>query len=67
VPGTDGSLFEFVKPHGRGVLEYANGNRYAGGWEEGRPHGAGMLVKTDGTAEYGHWERGVQVEVTERI
>lgn len=47
---------------GRGVLEYANGDRYAGGWDLGRPHGAGMLVKSDGTAEYGTWEHGKHVE-----
>lgn len=61
VPGTDGSKFEFVKPHGKGVLEYANGERYAGGWEAGRPHGQGMLIGRDGAVSYGTWNRGQQV------
>lgn len=62
VPGCDGSSFEFVKPHGRGVFHYANGDRFAGGWEHGRPHGKGMLITSDGSVEYGTWDTGHKVE-----
>jgi hypothetical protein len=63
VPGTDGSLYEFVKPHGLGVIEYANGDRYAGAWEAGRPHGKGMMAHHNGNTAYGSWEHGTQVAV----
>jgi len=61
VPGTNGKAYEFVKPHGKGVIEYPNGERYAGSWSGGRPHGSGMRISRDGSASYGTWDNGNRV------
>ena len=36
------------KPHGRGTLTWATGNRYEGEWREGRPHGYGTSDAASG-------------------
>jgi hypothetical protein len=50
--------FREGKPHGAGVIRYANGNRYEGDWEHGLFHGIGTLFQRDGTEVKGLWRNG---------
>ena len=43
--------------HGRGVMQYANGESYAGEWEGGLQHGQGVMCYTDGRYS-GEYVRG---------
>lgn len=50
--------FRGGKPHGKGAIRYANGNRYEGDWENGMFHGIGTLFQRDGTEVRGLWRNG---------
>ena len=45
--------------HGRGVMQYANGESYAGEWENGQQHGEGVMCYNDGryAGKYAHGHR----------
>lgn len=42
---------------GRGVLIWANGNRYDGQWENGVPKGSGVFTWPDGSCYIGSWSK----------
>jgi hypothetical protein len=44
------------RPHGRGVLTRANGDKYDGEWKCGRTHGHGVLASADGDKYDGEWK-----------
>jgi len=44
--------------HGKGVLMYANGNRYEGEWENDVINGHGTLFYADGDKYEGQWSQG---------
>ncbi len=46
-------------PEGRGVCEYANGDRYEGEWKAGKFNGQGTLFKRDNTQVSGRWMDGI--------
>lgn len=44
---------------GYGIVEYDQGGRYEGEWQDGRAHGFGTYTSADTKETYrGHWERG---------
>ena len=44
---------------GKGVFEWANGNRYEGEWVGGLREGVGVhVVRADGSRYEGEWQRG---------
>ncbi len=43
------------KLHGRGVLVWANGDRYEGGMENGKTHGRGTYYFANGNECEGNW------------
>ncbi|KAA6401525.1 MAG: putative 2-isopropylmalate synthase [Streblomastix strix] len=45
------------KRHGRGICDYANGNRYEGEWAYDQRHGTGTLFLTSGSRYQGQWVR----------
>ncbi|HKK87539.1 MAG TPA: hypothetical protein VJ917_01735, partial [Saprospiraceae bacterium] len=40
-------------PHGQGICEFGNGEKYTGEWHKGYFHGKGLLTLNDGTAVSG--------------
>ena len=36
------------KPHGKGVMTYADGSTYKGEYKNGKPHGHGVFKWTEG-------------------
>jgi hypothetical protein len=42
------------------VFTYADGNKYEGGWENGKQHGKGVFTFADGNKYEGGWENGKQ-------
>lgn len=50
--------FQSNRPHGQGVMEYANGEHYSGEWQNGQFGGKGKLVLLDGTEVVGYWDSG---------
>ena len=45
------------RPHGSGVMNYADGKKYIGNWKRGLRDGLGWLYAADGaTIYYGHWK-----------
>jgi hypothetical protein len=50
--------FQNNRPHGQGVMEYANGERYSGEWKNGQFSGRGKLFLLDGTEVSGYWDAG---------
>lgn len=42
-------------PDGAGVLTFANGDRYSGGWSAGLHHGRGTFTRVDGSRYDGEW------------
>jgi hypothetical protein len=45
-------------PHGYGICDYANGDRYVGEWQAGAFFGKGTLNQRDGTITEGFWRSG---------
>ena len=43
-------------PHGYGVLFYANGDRYAGYWQNGKKSGFGAYTYKNGDRYVGNWD-----------
>lgn len=60
-----GGFDENLKPSGRGILNFTEGDVYQGYWQDGKQEGKGQLRgKTfvyDGT-----WSKGFRVEGTEK-
>ncbi|MEZ4965608.1 MAG: caspase family protein [Saprospiraceae bacterium] len=50
--------FKNGMPHGYGICNYANGDRYRGEWLEGAFGGKGTLFLHDGTVVNGYWRGG---------
>lgn len=50
--------FKDNQPHGYGICNYANGDRYVGEWAEGAFEGKGTLTLRDGTIISGFWKAG---------
>ncbi len=50
--------FHNGKPHGTGICDYANGDRYEGEWQYGAFFGQGILTIRDGTIVEGFWREG---------
>ena len=48
--------------NGYGTYTSANGNKYVGGWKDGKKHGQGTFTTTDGRVYKGIWENGKLVE-----
>jgi hypothetical protein len=47
--------------HGRGTMEYMDGNIYEGQWKHGQPSGSGTYTEIDTGAKYvGQWKDGQQ-------
>lgn len=53
-------------PHGQGVCEYGNGEKYTGEWYKGYFHGKGLLTLNDGTAVSGIWQDGKLIKTIHR-
>lgn len=47
-------------PHGEGTMEYANGNRYVGNWEQMHPSGQGTMTFSNGDVYTGNFLGGEQ-------
>ena len=45
---TRGTLRQYGRKHGRGVVTFADGNRYEGEWREGNIHGPGVYFDKSG-------------------
>ncbi|MFN0213057.1 MAG: caspase family protein [Saprospiraceae bacterium] len=45
-------------PHGYGICDYANGDRFVGDWQGGAFFGQGVLTIRDGTVVDGYWREG---------
>jgi len=41
------------KPHGQGIMEWANGDRYEGQWKDGKKHGHGVYEYASGDRSEG--------------
>jgi len=50
--------FSNGKPHGYGICDYANGDRFIGEWQAGAFFGQGVLSLRDGTIVDGFWRDG---------
>ncbi|MDX1912773.1 MAG: hypothetical protein SFV22_14880, partial [Saprospiraceae bacterium] len=50
--------FQNGMPHGHGVCDYANGDRYEGEWRDGAFYGQGTLTLRDNTVVAGYWRSG---------
>ena len=44
---------------GEGIMEYANGDRYEGGWRNGQIYGYGTYYEKNGKRTSGYWINGV--------
>ncbi|WP_417911950.1 hypothetical protein [Candidatus Electronema sp. TJ] len=49
------------RPHGNGIMSYADGTRYSGGWVNGKKHGKGMFTAKDGSSQEELWEHGKKI------
>ena len=47
------------RPHGRGVVVFANGGRYEGDFKDGKPHGRGVLEVASGRRYEGDFRAGL--------
>ncbi|BCU03105.1 morn repeat domain [Pandoravirus japonicus] len=57
--GTYRGMFRDGTYSGYGIVEYNQGDRYEGEWQDGRAHGLGTYTSADAKETYrGHWERG---------
>lgn len=46
-------------PHGNGILNYKNGDRYNGRFLSGKPSGRGKMVYSNGNIYEGYWYEGL--------
>jgi len=46
------------RPHGSGIMTYADGTKYSGGWASGKKHGKGTFVAKDGSSQEELWDHG---------
>jgi len=49
------------RPHGKGVMSYADGAKYSGGWAGGKKHGKGISAAKDGSSQEELWEHGRKI------
>jgi uncharacterized caspase-like protein len=54
--------FKNGNPYGKGIVYYANGDRYEGEWDDIAPHGQGIMYFTSGKIFGAIWERGRPVK-----
>jgi hypothetical protein len=50
--------FQAGQPHGKGILQYANGNRYEGELVKANMEGLGVFISADGVEQSGMWKDG---------
>ena len=43
-------------PHGKGIMTYADGNKYEGHWKNGKKHGLGTYTDADGQKYPEKWK-----------
>tara|TARA_Y100001934_G_scaffold208127_1_gene246171 strand:- start:85 stop:807 length:723 start_codon:yes stop_codon:yes gene_type:complete len=53
-----GCLNSNNSPHGKGSLEFKNGDSYIGCWKDGKQNGKGVYYYNDGTVWIGIWNEG---------
>lgn len=58
----EGDLNEAGEKHGRGILNYADGDIYEGGFAHGLRHGHGMYYYANGDKFEGTWNNGIRDE-----
>ena len=46
----------------KGTYTWSDGDKYVGGWKEGKRHGQGTYTFADGTVDRGIWEKGELLE-----
>lgn len=51
----EGELNDKGLPHGQGMIKYANGDEFTGGFNDGKRHGHGVLYYANGNTYDGHW------------
>lgn len=51
------------RPHGNGIMTYADGTKYSGNWAGGKKHGKGTFVAKDGSSQEELWEHGKKISV----
>ncbi len=56
--------FQAGRAHGKGICEYANGDRYEGEWANGQFNGFGTLIFKDGRRAEGQWQNGKFIKKT---
>jgi len=49
------------RPHGSGIMSYADGTKYSGGWAGGKKHGKGTFIAIDGSSQEEIWEHGRKI------
>jgi len=52
----DPGIFKSVMRHGRGLMEYLNGEKYDGEWKMNQRHGHGVMTYKNGDVYTGNWE-----------
>lgn len=52
----DPGFFKSVMRHGRGLMEYLNGEKYDGMWKMNQRHGYGVMIYKNGDIYSGNWE-----------
>jgi len=58
VEGTSAATGTRKMRHGRGTMEFENGEVYSGEWQHDKQHGEGMHTYADGGVYTGHWVSG---------
>jgi len=54
----EGHLNGDGQPHGRGVYQWSNGDKYNGEWHSGKQHGQGVCSYGSGNIYDGNWHDG---------
>ncbi len=49
------------RPDGTGIMTYADGITYSGGWSGGKKHGKGVFTAKDGSSQEELWEHGKKI------
>jgi MORN repeat len=49
------------RPHGSGIMYYADGTKYSGGWASGKKHGKGTFRAKDGSSQQELWNHGQKI------